>query len=50
MTVVRGGVELGHVACFQNFGAGDIMELENGEMVSFAGASVDLEKNVINVR
>jgi 16S rRNA processing protein RimM len=50
MTVVRGGIKLGRVACFQNFGAGDIMELENGEMVSFAGASVDFEKKIITVK
>lgn len=50
MTVMRGGVELGHVACFQNFGAGDIMELENGEMVSFRGASVDFDKKIITVK
>ena len=50
MKVVRNGVELGRVVCFQNFGAGDIMELDNGDMVSFIGANVDFEKNVINVR
>jgi 16S rRNA processing protein RimM len=50
MTVVRNGVELGRVMCFQNFGAGDIMELDNGDMESFIGANVDFEKNVINVR
>ncbi|MBO7559909.1 MAG: 16S rRNA processing protein RimM [Alphaproteobacteria bacterium] len=50
MTVVRSSKELGRVACFQNFGAGDIMELENGEMVSFAGASVDFEKKIITVK
>ena len=50
MTVMRGGAELGRVACFQNFGAGDIMELENGEMVSFRGASVDFEKKIITVK
>ena len=50
MMVVRDGVELGRVACFQNFGAGDIMELENGDMVAFRGAIVDFEKNIIYVR
>lgn len=50
MTVVRGGVELGRVACFQNFGAGDIMELDGGDMVSFRGASVDFDKKTINVK
>lgn len=47
MMVVRDGVELGRVACFQNFGAGDIMELENGDMVTFRGATVDFDKNII---
>lgn len=47
MMVVRDGVELGRVECFQNFGAGDIMELDNGDMVSFRGATVDFENNVI---
>ena len=50
MMVVRDGVELGRATGFQNFGAGDIMELDNGDMVSFIGANVDFEKNVINVR
>lgn len=49
MMVVRDGETLGRVACFQNFGAGDIMELENGDMVSFRGATVDFENNVIKV-
>lgn len=47
MMVVRDGVELGRVECFQNFGAGDIMELENGDMVAFRGATVDFDKNII---
>lgn len=50
MIVVRDGVELGHVVCFQNFGAGDIMELDNGDMISFKGAEVDFEKQTIFVK
>ncbi|MBO4582588.1 MAG: 16S rRNA processing protein RimM [Alphaproteobacteria bacterium] len=50
MTVVRAGVELGRVVCFQNFGAGDIMELDNGDMVAFRGAAVDFEKKIIQVK
>ena len=50
MCVVRDGVEIGRVACFQNFGAGDIIELDNGEMVSFRGAEVDMENQMINVK
>ena len=49
MMVVRNGETLGRVACFQNFGAGDIMELDNGVMVSFRGATVDFENNVIKI-
>jgi len=50
MMVVRDGVELGRIVCFQNFGAGDIMELDNGDMVSFLGAGVDFENKIINVK
>lgn len=45
--VVRGGQKLGVVDCFQNYGAGDIIELDNGNMVSFIGASVDMENKII---
>jgi len=50
MVVVRDGVELGHIVCFQNFGAGDIMELDNGEMVAFRGANVDLTNKIIIIK
>ena len=48
--VVRNGVKIGTVECFQNYGAGDIIELDNGEMVSFAGAEVDTNSEVVYVR
>ena len=48
-TVVRDNRELGRVACFQNYGAGDIIELDNGEMVSFAGAMVDMDARTITI-
>lgn len=48
--VVRGDTVLGRVACFQNFGAGDIIELDNGDMVSFIGADVDMAARIIRVR
>ncbi|MDR1207276.1 MAG: ribosome maturation factor RimM [Rickettsiales bacterium] len=38
------------VAAVYNFGAGDILELDNGEMASFANAKVDLEKNEITLQ
>ena len=48
--VIREGKKIGVVDGFQNFGAGDIIELDNGEMVSFVGASVDFDNKVISVR
>lgn len=47
--VVRGGKTIGVVDCFQNYGAGDIIELDNGDMVSFVGASVDMENKIVYV-
>lgn len=47
--VVRDGAKIGRVACFQNFGAGDIIELDNGDMVSFIGADVDIAARKIKV-
>ena len=35
------------VVAVHNFGAGDIVELSNGEMVSFAGLFVDFDKREI---
>ena len=49
MTVVRDGVKIGSVAGFQNFGAGDIIEMDNGDMVAFRGASVDMNTKTIKV-
>ncbi len=48
--VVRGDEKIGRVVCFQNFGAGDIMELDSGDMVSFIGADVDFDTGVIVVK
>ena len=48
-SVVRDGKKIGTVDCFQNYGAGDIIELDNGEMVSFRGATVDKEQKTIKV-
>ena len=48
-SVMKGGQNLGKIICFQNFGAGDIMELSNGDMISFRGAVVDFEKQIVNV-
>ncbi len=48
-TVMRNGEKIGTVAGFQNFGAGDIIELNNGDMLSFVGADVDLDNHKINI-
>lgn len=47
--VVRDGVKIGIVSGFQNFGAGDIIELDNGDMLSFVGADVNLSAKTIIV-
>lgn len=49
-TVIRNGEKIGIVDGFQNFGAGDIIELDNGDMISFVGATVDLDKKIITVK
>lgn len=48
--VMRGGKKIGVVACFQNFGAGDIIELDNGDMVSFVGAHVEMNTRIIYIK
>lgn len=48
-SVIRDSKKIGTVAGFQNFGAGDIIELDNGEMVSFNTATVDLENKEIKL-
>ena len=48
-SVVKNDTVLGKLVCFQNFGAGDIMELDNGDMISFHGAKVDFENQTVNV-
>lgn len=48
-TVIRDGIKIGILDGFQNFGAGDIMELDNGEMILFAGADVDMAKHEIRI-
>ena len=48
-SVIRDGKKIGTVAGFQNFGAGDIIELDNGDYVSFVGADVDMTKSEIKL-
>lgn len=49
MNVNQRGNIIGRVSCVQNYGAGDILELENGDMVSFVGAKVDFDTGVIYI-
>ena len=49
-TVIRDGEKVGTVACFQNFGAGDIIETNDGNMYSFKGAIVDFDTKNITVK
>lgn len=49
LEVVRDNKNIGTVVGFQNFGAGDIIELDDGSMVSFVGATVDVENKFIYV-
>lgn len=48
--VIRNNKKIGTVSCFQNYGAGDIIELDNGDMVSFVGATVDMNTKTIYIR
>lgn len=49
-SVIRNNKIIGTIVGFQNFGAGDIIELNNNEMVSFVGASVDTDNKTVTVR
>ena len=48
-SVLRDSKKIGTVAGFQNFGAGDIIELDNGDYVSFIGVNVDMTKREIEL-
>lgn len=47
MRVVRDGITIGRVDNIQNYGAGDIIELDNGEMIAFDSVDVDLKNETI---
>lgn len=49
MDVERDGTTIGRVTDMQNFGAGDILELDNGEMISFQNADVDMGNKIIRI-
>lgn len=49
-TVMQNGKNVGRVVCFQNFGAGDLIETDNGNMFRFFDASIDFENKTITVK
>lgn len=49
-SVVQNGEHIGTVVGFQNFGAGDIIETNNGNMYSFIGANVDFEHKTVRLK
>ena len=50
MRVVRDGVQIGVVDNVQNYGGGDILELDNGDLIAFNGVDVDIENKTIYQR
>lgn len=44
------GAIAGTVDAIHNFGAGDIIELDNGDMISFLRATVDIENKIIFIK
>ena len=49
-TVIQDGASVGTVECFQNFGAGDIIETKDGNMYAFKGAVVDFNNKTVTVK
>lgn len=49
-TIIQNGQSVGKIDGFQNFGAGDIIENENGDMFSFRGADVDFENKTVTIK
>ena len=49
-TVIQDGASVGTIECFQNFGAGDIIETKDGNMYSFKGAVVDFNNKTVTVK
>lgn len=47
MRVVHDGITIGFVDNIQNYGAGDILELDNGDLIAFNSVDVDLENKTI---
>lgn len=49
-TVIQNKTPVGTIICFQNFGAGDIIETDDGNMYSFIGAKVDFANKTVIVK
>ena len=47
---MQNGINLGIVVGFQNYGAGDIIETDDGNMYSFKGAIVDFNNKTVTVK
>lgn len=50
MDVVQDDKKVGRVVTIHNFGAGDILEVESGDLFSFVGADVNRENKTIYVK
>ena len=50
MRVVRDGVQIGVVDNVQNYGGGDILELDHGDLIAFNSVDVDIENKTIYQR
>ena len=50
MRVVRDGVQIGVVDNVQNYGGGDILELDNGDLIAFNSVDVDIDNKTIYQR
>lgn len=50
MDVVQDDNKVGRVVTIHNFGAGDILEVESGDLFSFVGANVDTENKTIYLK
>ena len=48
--VIQDGNKVGVISGFQNFGAGDIIETDNGNMYSFIGAEVNFDNKTVTVK
>lgn len=49
-TIIKNSEKVGVIDGFQNFGAGDIIEANDGNMYSFIGAEVDFDNKTVTVK